>query len=577
MSKNKPRWKKILWGTLIAFLLVLIGEIIILALDSRTPSFKSPVSHVSQLIPMNSSKVILFNNLKSETKDLLSHALIRRFKKLKMTRDLLESNDSKKWFDGIKAFEKYTGLKVDLDMVFRFFGEEGAIVKVQKDILVIAKVDRLTLFLKQTAKTLSKYRLLKKDIITKSYQNIPIEQLNLGRQKLFFTFIGSYAFTSNNDKHLKNIIQFANGKDYSAISAKQAFQKGMYQKAGKKYPIMIYEKISHPMESAKKGKSNRLSRLFKEEYWKVALERKLIRIDYQYFYSKPGISYPLSQILTKKDQKNHLLKSFPKTTAFYLTSNRMNFEKLYGWVLKGWLKDNSERSTFQSTFKKIERAYRVQIRNLLKKHFGREVALILTGIGYQGFNPFPELAFIVKTNQKARPIRQMTKIFNYVFNKHKLKRQSLRGVKVYSFDSTRRFGYNNYQKNTSSKMRDFSPSFTYYDGYLIVTFSRNTMDAIIDYFKGAKGLAKDRDHKSLWAQVTKGYPIKYYLKPDRIKELATTYVKYLYNNEPDNFYHHDAKVRLTPLINLLGDVRSMGGGVNFLKDQVIGEILIQLK
>ncbi len=577
MSKNKPKWKKILWGTLIVLMLVLIGEIIILALDSRTPSFKSPVRHISQLIPMDSSKVILFNNLQSETKDLLTHPLIKRFEKLKMTRDLLESNDSKKWFDGIKAFEKYSGLKVDLDMVFRFFGEEGAIVKIQKDILVIAKVDRLTLFLKQAAKTLAKYKILKKDIITKSYQNIAIEQLTLGKQKLYFTFIGTYAFTSNNDKHLKNIIQLAHGKHYSAISAKQAFQKAMYQKAGKKYPIMIYEKVSHSVKSGEKGKSRQLSRLFKEEYWKIALERKVIKIDYQYYYSKSGRSHPLSQILAKKSQKNQLLKSFPKATAFYLTSNRMNFEKLYGWLLKTWPRDNSERKAFQSTLRKIENVYKIQIQKLISKYFDGEVALVLTGIGYQGFNPFPKVAFIVKTNRKARPIRQMTKIFHYVFNHPKLKRRSLQGVKVFSFDSTRRFGYNNHQKNTTSKMRDFSPGFAYYKGYLIVTFSRNTLDAIIAYFKGASGLAKDKDHKGLWAQVTRNYPIKYYVKPDRIKELATTYIKYLYNNKPDDFYHHDAKVRLTPLINLLGEVRAIGGGVDFLKDQAVGEILIQLK
>ncbi len=577
MGKNKPRWKKILWGTLITLMLVLIGEIIILALDSRTPSFKSPVSHISQLIPMNSSKVILFNNLQSETKDLLSHSLIKRFTKLKMTRDLLESNDSKKWFEGIKAFEKYSGLKVDLDMIFRFFGEEGAIVKVQKDILVIAKVDRLTLFLKQMAKTLSKYKLLKKDIITKSYQNILIEQLSFGKQKLFFTFIGSYAFTSNNDKHLKNIIQLANGKDYSAISAKPAFQKAMYEKANKKYPVMIYEKLSHSMESGKKGKSHRLSRLFKEEYWKIALKRKLIKIDYQYYYSKSGRDYPLSHITAKKSQDNHLVKSFPKATAFYLTSSQLDIEKLYGWVLKSWLRNDSERSTLQSTFKKIESAYRVQIRKLLNKYFGHEVAIVLTGIGYQGFNPFPKLAFIVKTNRKARPIRQMTKIFKYAFNKHKLKRQSLRGVKVFSFDSSSQFGYHRYRKNTTSKKRDFSPSFAYYKGYLIVTFNKNTIKAMISYFKGAKGLAKTKEHSGLWTHVTKKYPIKYYIKPDRIKELATTYIKYLYNNEPGNFYHHDAKDRLTPLINLLEEVQAIGGGLKFLKDQAIGEILIQLK
>ncbi len=578
MAQKLRLFKKIVWGFLSILLLLVIGQIIVLAIESRTPSFEIPVKEINELIPIESSKVVLLSNLESETSYLMDHKIVEELKKLKLTKELFLTKEIQPIIAGI---QKYSDANFDINMFYRFFGKESAISFLgKKDVLVIAKVDQLTMFLKQVAKTLSKYQILKKSIETTVYQDIKIEKLSRGKKAFYFTFIADYAFCSNNRKRLENVIDLAKGSGYRTMASNQRFKKALFMGKNKKYPVLIYQK-NYPAKTDEDSKGmDRFKGFFKERFLKVAFKGKEIKVDYQYYYSNYGKKSSLDAVLlTKQQDQQNILKGFPRATAFYLTTGQLDSEKLYQWFINKWLVNQKELDLFYNTFKYAEKKYQVEIRKLIEREFGKEAAILLTGLGYQGFNPFPKLALMVKVNKKAKPVAKMRKIFKYMFSKYKLKKTRLQGIRSYYFQSDLRIGYNySYNRaNTTSKYKDFSPAFAYFDDYLIITFNKNTLNAILFYLKGAKGIMENETHQSFWHAILRKYPVKYYFNSNRIKEIATSYIEYLSNNQPNEYIYSDAKARLNPFISLLDQTEGAGGGFKLLKDKIKGELVIRLR
>ncbi|MDH4129816.1 MAG: hypothetical protein OEV44_13745, partial [Spirochaetota bacterium] len=364
-----------------------------------------------------------------------------------------------------------------------------------------------------------------------------------------------------------------------SINKKLGFNKSIHESKSKKYPVVIYENVRHTKKIENEKGIDRLKHFFSDNYFKVAFSKDKIKIAYQYNYSGRGKIKPLNTIINSKKEKLNLVKGFPKATLLYIATSQLNSNNLYNWFINNWLLNSDERKVFNDTFDQIENNHQVEIRKLVKEEFGNELGVLITGIGYQGYNPFPKLALFVKVSKYAKPIEKMKRIFKYVYNTHTLTETRLHGVSVFYFQSNKRFGYtySSYTKNTTSDYKEFSPSFAYSNGYMITTFNKSSMSAILYYLKSGKGVSETNSHKLFWQSVTQEYPFQIYISPDRLKQISKTYLNNLNNNEKDEFIYSDANKRLIPFLELLDRVEGIGGGFNFYNDRIEGELIIKLK
>ncbi|MDH5680245.1 MAG: hypothetical protein OEZ36_01560 [Spirochaetota bacterium] len=547
--------------------------------NSTNQPFNKSVKSITDLIPMDSSTVLILTELQKNTAGFLKHPLSINFKKLKLTEELFYDEIFKPVIKMSALFKKYSKMTFDMNLFFRLFGKEAAFYKANNSYTVITRLGAFAKPFKQALFLISRYSKLKDKYASKTYKSVTIEKLSLKSNNIFYTFLGDILIGSTEENNLIKIINHINGNRYNSISSKKGFNQSLMLSRHMKYPVILYENkrlagsISHS-----KGEE-RLSHFFTERFWKFSFSYSNMLVNYEYRYSPRALSNPLSNIKLKNKVNHNNIEANPSSSIAYISTNKINTRFFYDWFYKSWLVNSQERSEFNNTFDQVQEKYAVDIREMIQKDFDNEMRVIFGGLGYQGLNPFPKLAFIIKIKKGSNPAQKMKAVFNYMFKSHHLKYQQFGIVPIYYFISNKKFGQRKLQnknKNLSSQT-DFSPSFTFTGKYLIISFNKDLISQLLQHYLYAKRQNTKATHRLFWKNITKPYDIIYFIDPADFSTEAKSYLAKLDLIYKKDFIISDTKKRLTPLLGLLRYVSGIGGGLNLGKDKLEGDIIFKLQ